>query len=73
MVALLVVSVSDASNMSAPNTVTKLMTAVVVFWHGEEQSSSPAKMALIMSVILVYMVAATGQVDGSAVIMSMST
>ena len=73
MVALLVVSVSDASNISAPKAVTKLMTAVMVFWQLPEQSSSPAKMALIMSVILVYMVAASGHVDGSAVIMSMST
>ena len=72
MVALLVVSVSDASNASAPNPVTKLMTAVMVFWQSE-QSSSLAKMALIMSVILVYMVAATGHVDGSAVTVSMST
>ena len=73
MVALLVVSVSDASNASAPNPVTKLMTAVMLFWQLPEQSSSLAKMALIMSVILVYMVAATGHVDESAVTVSMST
>ena len=73
MVALLVVSVSDASNASAPNPVTTLMTAVMVFWQLPEQSSSLAKMALIISVILVYMVAATGHVDESAVTVSMST
>ena len=73
MVALLVVSVSDASNASAPNPVTKLIEAVMVFWQLPEQSSSLAKMALIMSVILVYMVAATGHVDESAVTVSMST
>ena len=54
------VSVSDASNASAPNAVTNLTTAATVFWQFPEQISSVAKMALIPSVILVYMVAAAG-------------
>lgn len=71
--ALLVVSVSECSNASAPNAVTKSMIAVMVFWQLPEHISSGPKMALIMSVILVYMVAAAGHVDESAVKVSMST
>ena len=65
MVALLVVSVSDASNASAPNAVTNLITAATVFWQLPEHIRSVAKMALIPSVILVYMVAAAGHEDSS--------
>tara|TARA_B110001469_G_C9571731_1_gene283468 strand:+ start:146 stop:283 length:138 start_codon:yes stop_codon:yes gene_type:complete len=45
----------------------------MVFWQLPEHISSGPKMALIMSVILVYMVAAAGHVDESAVKVSMST
>jgi len=71
MVALLALSVRDASNASANSEVMKLMSAVMVFWQSPEQISSVLKMALIMSVILVYMIAAAG--NGSSLNVSMNT